>query len=269
MKITITGLACFFLSASAVLAQPAPSDVAAAQRADEAALLPAFPKTTLREGDVLTIRRDGHPVARFTDHDRDRCDGNETCSVWTFDGVVTLLTTPAHRETYAVVMHETGEDEQFMLIDPSGNTVWLNDEPMASPDRRYAALGATDGEDDGYFKMIDWQSDSHRTTATFDSGCEPVKWLSPIEITVVCSRSDDAAHPASGYAAGIIRRTAPGTWQLTETGVVDYKTLAPLTDAGFRPQTETVTEAVEAAPAARDVADDAAYDRKAGYERVN
>ncbi len=265
MKTTTIGLACFLLSAAPVLAQPAPSDVAATQRADEAALLPAFPKTTLREGDVLTIRRDERPVARFTDHDRSHCGGDESCSVWTFDGVVTLLTTPTHRETYAVVMHESGDAEQYMLIDEGGNTTWLDDEPMASPDRRYAALGATDGDDDGYFKIIDWPTDGHRTIATFDSGCEPVSWLSATAVKVVCSRDDNG----QGLAAGVIRRTAPDTWQLQETGAVDDKTLAPITDAGFKPQTETVTEAVEPVQTPQDVAEDAAYDRKAGYEKAN
>ena len=270
MKIAAVGFIAFSLFSTPLLAQdindPASTAGVLKARREEAAIIKNFPSIASREGDVLTLSRGGHPVARLTDQGIQHCDGMGTCNVWRFLGMVSLQVTSHRHETYAEVTHLDGEDRDFLLIGEDGTAIWLDDEPMASPDGRYVATGETAGLSDSPLVIIDWTSPGRRASAVFNSACQPVGWLDAATLNVICSRNDKT----SGYVLATVKAAGPKAWRLQETQVVDdYRTRKPVNDPGFKPRSEMAAITVVAAASARKTAEAGAGHREDGYEKLN
>lgn len=266
MKIILTCLAVMALSVTHAWAQVGPDDpdsIAGVMkvRHEEAGAMRTFPGVATREGNRLTISRNGRPVARFTDHDIGHCDGFENCSVWHFVGEVTLRTETGKLETYVEVFHFIGEGGDFRLVATDGAILTLDDYPLASPDHRFAAVGETEGENDGYLSIIDWASPGHRVTADFKSACEPIKWLDAGALKVICSNWDKTT-------IAVVKHLG-STWRLDDVAAADERTQKPLPKARFKPFGESAVTSTAATPSAKDQADGDAYDREAGYEKLN
>ncbi len=273
------GLTALSLLSTPVLAQdnegqevndPASAAGVLKARQEEAAVIRHFPGVAHRDGDVLTISRGGHPVARFADSGIQHCDGMGTCNVWRFLGLITLQTAPGRREAYAELRYLDGEGDSFLLIGENGEAAWLDEKPLVSPDGRYVATGETEGLDDASLTITDWASPGHRTQAAFKSPCEPVKWFDAQTFRVICSRTDGTGTYKFDYDLGTVRQTGPDSWQLKQTDIVDdYLTRKPAVDPGFKPQSETAAFAIKPEKSAKEQADDDAYDRQIGYEKLN
>ncbi len=269
MKTVLTCLAILALGATHASAQTDPDNpdsIAGVRqgRHDEAGTMRGFPGVALRHGNALTVSRNGHPVARFTDKYIGHCEGFETCSVWRFAGEVTLLTAPGKPEPYVEVHHFIGEGGDFRLIAADGSITTLQDYPKASANGRYAAVGETEGESDGYLSIIDWSSPGHRTTADFKSPCEPIKWKSANVLQVICSREGTTTH-----ATLAIVKHLGQAWRLEDISAADETTQKPMPKATFKPYGESAVVSTATEPSAKDKANGDAYDRKSGYEKLN
>ena len=239
-------------------------------RQEEAGVIRNFPSIAHRDGNMLTISRGGHPVARFTDSGIQHCDGSGTCNVWRFLGLITLQTAPGRHEAYAELRYLDGEGDSFLLIGENGEAAWLDEKPLVSPDGRYVATGETEGLDDASLTIIDWASPGHRIQAAFKSPCEPIEWSDAKTFSVICSRTDGAGTYRFDYVLGTVRQTVSDSWQLKQTDIVDdYLTRKPAIDRGFKPRSETADFAIRPEKSAKEQADDDAYDRNAGYEKLN
>lgn len=258
----LVGLAAAMLASSAHAEMPG---------ASEPALLRAYPAIAKRDDHGLTVLRSGHAVARFHDINANGCGGNDTCSIWRFIGVLSLNAGDGRR-TYAEVFHSNGEGWEVMLIGDDGDPLVFGplvfrNELMPSPDGRYAATGITSGLDDAYLSIIDWASPDHHLVATFGrlTGCEPLNWQGPDEFRAICDHEKSTTH----YSMATVRRTGDGTWQLTETGIIDWKTHQFVADPDFVPRTDTAQAAVPPARSAEQKAGDDAYYKRDGYEKLN
>ena len=266
MKRTVCaiGLAIWLgLMAGGATADEPSLSLAKAVRKDEAPTLKAHPDVARRTGDVLTISFHGKAVASFNDLWKD-CEGYETCSLWAFDGLISLTPAPGKRETYVVVMHEQGEGRQYGLISRSGDITWLDDYPVASPDGRYVVIGEAEGEGDGFLSVIDWTSAGHRSSADFaQTACDPGKWQGTT-LKLVCS--DESVK--SYFALADLRQSAVDTFTLRETSAADSQTRAPIHDPAFHQKEVSARIMAPAPQTAKEKADDDAYYINAGYKRL-
>ena len=252
-------------AAAAAAAAPVHAIELTERNTQEAALLRAYPHIAIRDARGLTILRDGRPVARFHNVHETQCQGNDTCSIWWLEGVL-RLGTGSDRRTYAEVFHSNGEGSEIMLIGDDGDPLVFDDPLMPSPDGRYAATGVTSGLEDAYLSIIDWTSPGHRLTATFGrlTGCIPLNWEGPDAFRAICDHEKSQTH----YSFATVRRTGDGTWQLTETGTIDWQTRQPAADADFVPRLDTAQAAVPPAKSAERTAGEAAYFKRDGYEKL-
>jgi hypothetical protein len=259
-----------FILATATIAVMAAAPVRAEGLADrntqEAALLRAYPDVATRDARGLTVFRDGHPVARFHNVDETHCQGNDTCSLWWFDGVL-RLGTGSDRRTYAEVFHSNGEGWEVMLIGDDRDPLVFENPLVPSPDGRYAATGVTSGLEDAYLSIIDWTSPGHRLTATFGrlTGCEPLNWEGPDAFRAICDHEKSKTH----YSLATVQRAGDGTWQLTEIGIIDWQTRQLVADPDFVPRSDTAHATVPPAQSAERTAGDDAYFKRDGFEKLN
>jgi len=260
-------------SASAMSSAAAVSDSASADPGDpsvmndrrntEAPLLKAQPDVAKREGDALTIRIDNLPVARFTDQRNLYCEGNDTCSVWTYAGTVTLNDGHGKKLSYPLLSQYNGEATSAVVVDRNGRIVWLDEKPVVSPSGQYLAAADTEMTSDGTLRITDWFSPGHQTTVSFSgASCEPVKWIGPVSLTAECV----------GHEGKVVRKTPAtvtmdhGHWRLIEI-------VAPATKRKGKikakpQQTRVIEGKVDALPTQQQRADSDAYDRNSGYLRL-
>lgn len=184
-------------------APPPPPKVAARLYGEEADALAAYPAFASRSGDALTISFDGKAVARFTDVGKSACEGYETCSVWTFAGLVDI-----GGALDAAVMRDNGEDVQYVVIDRAGRDIWLSGAFTASPDGRYMATGQNDLSPGGYLEIIDLTSPWPHVWAQSAAPCEPQDWTPPATLNLLC---DDGSGPVKATAMS----QADGAWKLS------------------------------------------------------
>jgi hypothetical protein len=262
-------LASILFAAATIAAMsfaPTGAAVLAERQAREGALLRAYPAIATRNAHGLTIWQNGRPVAGFHNINETGCEGNDSCSLWWFDGVL-RLGTGADRRTYAEVFHSNGEGWEVLLIGEGDNPLVFDDEVMPSPDGRYAATGTPAGLTDGYLSIIDWSSPGHHLTATFSRriACAPLNWQGPDELRVICDHDKTATHAS----LAVVRHAGDGMWQFNEAGPADWKTHQFVADPDFTAHTETARPDVAQPRSDKQRADDAAYFRRGGYEKLN
>ncbi len=212
-------------------APPPPPKIAAKLYDKEADALAAYPEFATRSGDALTVGFDGNPVARFTDIGKSSCEGYETCSVWSFAGLVDI-----GGMLDAAVMRDNGEDVQYVVIDRAGHDIWLSGPFMASPDGRYMATGQNDLSTGGYLEIIDLASPWPHVWAQSAAPCQPQDWTPAHNLNLLC---DDGSGPVKATAApqgdGAWVLT-PGTWpppQPQAAGIRDANSAMWEHDNGF------------------------------------
>ena len=234
-----------------------------ASRAEEATAIKAAPGIASRDGNVLTILAGGKPVARFTDNGFTHCEGYDTCSLWSFEGSITLAGPSGTKVIYADVVQENGEIARNVLVAPDGTTTWFVSNILPSPDGHYLAAGDTsDVESDGSFEITDWTSAGHSTKLTFDAECEPRHWLSATRLSLFCSRND-----SDQYTLATVSQVNATTWRLTETDEVTENE-KPVMASTLKLKAVDAVPTVNKPQTAKEVADSAAYDKTAGYERL-
>ncbi|ESQ90043.1 hypothetical protein ABAC460_09760 [Asticcacaulis sp. AC460] len=201
--------------------QSGPKAVEARLYDDEAAALKAYPKFARREGDKLVLSYDGRDIVRLTSTPESACEGWETCSLWSFAGLIQLKDGPV-----AVVYREHGEGDNYILFDRSGKSQWLAGAPMASPGGRYIASGIMASPlSDGLIEIVDWHA-SPRAIVDSDSWCEPVAWRDALRLKLRCNRDGENQAPAF-EAEAVLTGNA---WQLTSAQpVLPFKPRPPQT----------------------------------------
>lgn len=258
-------MACL-LPACQPVSQPAPDASASAESAralsvdkDENRAMAAHSGVAERQGDVLTISSDGTPIASFTDIGKNDCEGFDSCSIWSFAGVITLQSVPGKSERFVRVQHFNGEIDEQVLVATDGTIHWTFGDFAASEDGRYLAAGSAEGVlSDGYLRIVDFASPGHSRFANFDAQCDVTGWTAARTIAVICSRNESSTFAI----AGTVSETSPGTWRLLETRILK------------KPEAEKVelrsqiVKLVEEAPSKFSAAELAAYDQKAGYKRL-
>ncbi len=208
---------------------------------DEAAALAAYPATARRDKDKLVISYEGKDVAAFSNVNADGCEGYDTCSIWTFEGLITIGS-----ETYAAVGQEQGEGFSYIVVDRHGQLDWIDDSPIVSPDGRYIANGSNgDGYDDSYVSIMDWQTPRPRQLYMSTAGCQPVRWNTHNQLELNCT--------PDGVVPGVKVDKA------TATKSGDHWTIAP---GSYAP----LTRVPETPP--MDKADLDAWQVQEGYQRL-
>jgi len=267
------GDASSMAAASVAAASSAASDSASADPGDpavvndrrslEAPVLKAQSDIAKREGDALTIRIDGKPAARFNDQRNLYCEGNDTCSVWTYAGIVTLGDGHGRKLPYPLLSQYNGEATSAVVVDRNGRIVWLDEKPVVSPSGQYLAAADAEGYSDGMLRITDWFSPGHQTTVSFDGeSCSPVKWTSPASLTAECGRYEGKVLHKMPATVTIDH----GHWRLVEIVAPATKRKGKIK---ARPQQTKVIEGkTDALPSQQQRADADAYDRNAGYLRL-
>ncbi len=262
-------------SASAVAAatSPSASDTASAdpgdparlntERQNEAPRLKSESAVAARQGDVLTIRIDSQPAARFTDQRNLYCEGYNTCSIWTYAGTIVVGDGKGGKQILPVVYQDSGEDDDAVIVDHNGRIVWISDKPLVSPSGQYLAAADTEATTDGTLHITDWFSPGHQTIVSFGGeACTPVKWTGPVSLAAECGR----------YEGKVLRKMPAtvtmdhGHWRLVEI-------VAPATKRKGKikakpQQTKVIDGKTDALPSQQQRADNDAYDRNAGYLRL-
>lgn len=244
-------------------AEPGDPSVVTDRRSTEAPVLKAQSDMAKRDGDALTIRIDGKPTARFNDQRNLYCEGNDTCSVWTYAGAVILDDGHGRKLPYPLLSQYNGEATSAVVVDRNGRIVWLDEKPIVSPSGQYLAAADTEMTSDGTLRITDWFSPGHGTTVSFDGeSCSPVKWTASVTLTAECER----------YEGKVLHKMPAtvtmdhGHWRLVEI-------VAPATKrkgkVKAKPQQTRVIEGkTDALPSQQQRADADAYDRNAGYLRL-
>lgn len=256
------------LSASADASDSASADpgdpaVINDRRAMEAPLIKAQPDMAKRDGDVLTIQIDRKAVARFTDQRNLYCEGNDTCSVWTFAGTVELGDGRGHKLSYPAVSRYNGEETSVVVVDRNGLIVWLDENPVISPSGQYLAAANAEESTDGTLRVTDWFSPGHQTVVSFDgASCSPVNWTSPANLTAECGRYEGKTLHKMPATVTMDH----GHWRLVEI-------VAPATKRKGKikakpQQTKVIDGKTDALSSPQQRADSDAYDRNSGYLRL-
>jgi len=232
------------------------------ERQNEAPHLKADSAVASRQGDVLTIRIDGQPAARFTDQRNLYCQGGDTCSIWTYAGTVVVGDGKGGKQTLPVVYQDNGEGGGAVVIERNGKLTWFSNKPVVSPDGRFLAAEADETYDGARLQITDWFSPGHQTTVTFDHDpCTPLRWTAPTALTADCGSEDGATKRKPATVT-----MDHGHWRLVEI-------VAPATKRKGKikakpQQTKVVEGKVDALPSPQQRADADAYDRNAGYLRL-
>ncbi|ESQ77587.1 hypothetical protein [Asticcacaulis sp. AC402] len=210
------------VAVQAVLPVPPSPPVETARIHDsETAALAAYPKYARRDGGKLILSYDGRDIARLTSSPATDCEGWETCSLWSFAGVVRLTEGPV-----IVVRREHGEGENYVLFDRRGHREWLMGPPLASPDGRHVAAGLMSSMiSTGLTEIVDWQSTPHRFQDS-ETSCHPVAWQSASHLKLSCNRDDDGETPPFDAEAHLVG----GVWQLVAKPQVAAFKPRPLRD---------------------------------------
>ncbi len=228
-----------------------------AWRAEEAENFKRFPNQASRSGDDLTISFDGKPTARFSDVDKAECEGNGTCSLWQFAGLITLQSIAGKEETFAVIEHNNGEQNSNLLINARGDNHWVGDTFQVSPNHRFLIVGEQESiMSDGYLEIIDFASPGHASVANFDAQCDPETW-DRVAAQVVCSRGDTNSVEVSGT----VEPLPSGQWRLRETKVRKNNDNVPV-------ELRTQTVSLSAVSHSADPAANAAYEHRIGLRRL-
>jgi hypothetical protein len=254
------------VSASAsdsVSADPGDPALLNGERQNEAPRLKSDSAVAARQGDVLTIRIDGQPAARFTDQRNLYCEGYDSCSIWTYGGTVVVRDGKGAKHTLPVVYHFSGEDEVAVVVDRNGRIVWVSDKPLVSPSGQYLAAADAKEITDGTLHITDWFSPGHQTTVSFDGeACTPAKWTGPVSLAAECERDEGKVHRKMPATVTMDH----GHWRLVEI-------VAPATKRKGKikakpQQTKVIDGKTDALPSQQQRAEADAYDRTAGYLRL-
>ena len=233
------------------------------ERQNEAPRLKSDTAIASRQGDVLTIRIDGQPAARFTDQRNLYCAGFDTCSIWTYAGTIVVGDGKGGKQTLPVVYQNNGENDDAVVVGRNGRIVRIGDKPLVSPSGQYLAAADTDATTGGTLHITDWFSPGHQTTVSFNGeSCEPVKWTGPVSLAAECERDDGKVHHKMPAAVTMDH----GHWRLVEI-------VAPATKRKGKikakpQQTKVIDGKADALPSQQQRADNDAYDRNSGYLRL-
>lgn len=172
---------------------------------DEAEALAVYPDYARREGQRLILSQGGRDIARLTSTPENACEGYETCSLWSFVGVIRIGDT-----LHGVVRREHGEGDGYVVFASDGHQ-WMSGRPQVSPDGRYVAAGHLASlVSQGRTEIIDWKA-SPRQIYESETGCEPETWISAARLKLTCNlNDDDATEPFATEA-----RYDNGQWKFT------------------------------------------------------
>lgn len=250
-------------ASDSVSADPGDPAVVNDRRATEAPLLTGQSDTARRDGDALIVRVDGKDAARFTDQRNLYCEGNDTCSVWSYAGTVALGDGHGHKLSYPVVSQYNGEATSAVIVDRNGRIVWLDEKPLVSPSGQYLAAAEAEMSSDGMLRITDWFSPGHATIVSFEGeSCSPLKWTSPVSVNAQCVGYEGKTEHKKSATVTMDH----GHWRLVEI-------IAPATKRKGRikakpQQTKVIEGKTDALPSQQQRADADAYDRNAGYLRL-
>ncbi|WP_443748432.1 hypothetical protein [Asticcacaulis solisilvae] len=260
------------VTSAAVSASAAASDSASAdpgdpvrvnaERQTEAPHLKADAAIASRQGDVLTIRINGQPAARFTDQRNLYCEGSDTCSIWTYAGTVVVGDGHGGKQTLPAVYQDNGEGSGAVIIERTGKLTWFGNMPMPSPDGRFLAAEPDETYDGARLQITDWFSPGHQTTVTFDGDpCTPVRWTTATTLTADCGSEDGTTKRKPATVT-----KDHGHWRLVEV-------VAPAIPRKGRikakpQQTKIIDGKTDVLDSPQQRADADAYDRTAGYLRL-
>ncbi len=256
------------VSASAVAsesdsADPGDPAVLNDRRGAEAPVLSAQSDVAKREGDVLTIRIDNNPAARFTDQRNLYCEGNDTCSVWTYAGTVTLGDGHGRKLPYPLLSQYNGEATSAVVVDRNGRIIWLDEKPVVSPSGQYLAAADAEGYSDGTLRIRDWFSPGHGAIVSFaGESCTPLKWTAATTLAAECGRNEGKALHRMPATVTMDH----GHWRLVEV-VAPAAPRKGRTKAKAQ-QTKVIDGKADAPPSQQQRADNDAYDRNSGYLRL-
>lgn len=225
----------------------------------------SHPKYATREGDTLTIYQRDKPVARFTDQGLASCNGDGTCNLWRFDGLVYLRSAAEDRpKPYVAVMGYNGESDIFLLVEPTGELIWLDGPPLASPDGRYLAIGGVDVYQGSSLTIRDQESASPAMVVDFGLTCETLRWTSNTTLRVRCIHDDGDSHTTIASVSQIDATT----WQLQETAELDTKSLKPIAHSTLSLKTIAAKTKPRRLPTPEEKANDDLGDKEIGIERL-
>ena len=202
----------------------------------EARSLATYPDRARRDKGRLIVSYDGKDVAAFTDVNAGGCEGYDTCSVWTFLGLMTI-----GGETFVTVSREQGEGASFVTVDREGRLDWIGEAPVVSADGHYIANGADGTGYSGYVSIIDWRTPRPRQQYVSQAACQPQGWDKANTLKLSCSADGAKLDTA-------IARKSGDHWDITP--------------GAYAP--------VKAAPAAtpKDISDLEAWQGQQGYQRL-
>lgn len=217
---------------------PPPPAETARLHDSEAAALAAYPDYARREGGKLVLAYNGRDVVRLTSSPAGDCEGWETCSLWSFAGMVPLKGGPI-----IVVRREHGEGENYVLFDRTGERLWLSGPPSVSPDGRHVANGQLSSLiATAYTEITAWDGSAGMTYQS-ETSCEPIAWTNATRLKLRCNRDDDDQTPPFDAEAALDN----GAWKL-----LSAQSVAP-----FKPRP---------AHTAAQKAESRAWERKIGVE---
>ncbi|ALL12383.1 hypothetical protein [Caulobacter henricii] len=188
-------------------------------RKDEAKLLKSIGQPEARQGQTLTLRRNGIIVLTKTDD----ADGyyllSNVLQVPTVNGVQTVyeLSTFSKEES-------ASQDEPYTeFYDERGNFIEAYDGFGQWRGAMFAISRAEETwsvGDDGRVstQLLDWSSKPHRKF-DFKSRCQPKEWVSDTEIKGVCTRPtrvDGSENVGEEEIDAVYTRVGPNSWRLRE-----------------------------------------------------
>lgn len=219
-------------------------------RKHEAGLLKALGQVEARQGQTLTLRRQGEVVLAKTD---------DAGAFYLLSDVIRMPTVNGVRTVYALAIyskeesaHQDGPFTEF--YDEGGNLI---ESQGGHGTWRGAVLAISlaeetwDVDDDGRVgaQLLDWSSKPHRKF-DFKSRCQPMDWVSDTEIKGACTRparqEDNPGAQLTSYGEmtdAVFTRVGPNAWRVRELSAPKLK----LRDLPDNPQT-AYDETVEGVP---------------------
>ncbi|WP_233282160.1 hypothetical protein [Caulobacter vibrioides] len=189
-------------------------------REQEALLLKELGQPEARQGDTLTIRRDGKVVLSLTDPENE---------AWVLTDVITMTRDGVEQIHYEVSHHLTGQVDEpsATLFDQNGVEI----ETYSDWAIWRGAIAAISWSDQGYdvgspgnntLELHDLTKTPHRKYV-FKARCNASRWISDTELKVVCSRPalQDASPGVQPNGTlentdAVVTRVGPNAWRLRE-----------------------------------------------------
>ncbi|MBW8880584.1 MAG: hypothetical protein JF615_03910 [Asticcacaulis sp.] len=189
---------------------------------DEAVLLKQHPGFAVRDGDSLTILRDGKPALRLLAVNPST--GEDDCNAYDIGKVLSVYEpATAKRSELPLISCHQGEFAYRFLASPDGIR-WRVPSAEASPDGRRLAVGDNRWDAEGgqtRLTLYDWPS--RKVVARFRPSCRALTWQDDTRLTATCVQDLALDHPNQRLIVSAIAFDAKvwkderGKWQMQAT----------------------------------------------------